>query len=57
MTTAIFENIAHAWNVDWPDEDLLNLPHEGHVIIFDDSRKATCTHGQVERDILFGRMK
>ena len=57
VTTAILENIAHAWNVDQPDEDLPNLPHEGHVIILDDSREATRTHGQVERDILFGRIR
>ena len=60
VTTAILENIAHAWNVDQPqDDDLPNLPqpHEGHVIIFDDSREATCARGQVERDILFGRMR
>ena len=57
VTTAILENIAHAWNVDQPDEDLPDPPHEGHVIIFDDSREATRTRGQVERDILLGRMR
>ena len=56
MTTAILENIAHAWNVDQPDDDLPNLPHEGPVIIYDDSVEVTRIRGQVERDILFGRM-
>ena len=57
VTTAILENIAHAWNVDQPDDDLPNLPHEGPVIIYDDSVEVTRIRGQVERDILFGRMK
>ena len=56
VTTAILENIAHAWNVDQPDDDLPNLPHEGPVIIYDDSVEVTRIRGQVERDILFGRM-
>ena len=61
VTTAILENIAHAWNVDQPDEDLPNPPQEGHdpdiVVIYDDSADATCTRGQVERDLLLTRMR
>ena len=56
MTTAILENIAHSWNEDQPDAHLPDPPHEGHRIIFDDNRDATLTRGQVERDILLGRM-
>ena len=56
VTTAILENIAHSWNEDQPDGHLPDPPHEGHRIIFDDNRDATLTRGQVERDILLGRM-
>ena len=60
VTTAILENIAHAWNVDEPDDPLPDLPQEGHdpdtVVQYEDSADTTLTRGKVERDLLLDRM-
>ena len=56
VATAILENIATAWNEDIIEPHLPDPPHEGHQVIYNDSRDEALLRGQAERDILLEDM-